>query len=97
MSAPIVRNGVLVLTQQELGALNSMLQEGDRAGFYITYYEMTGSAEALLQAKVATFSGLAGGAAFVANQFLQEEYGADGTEQAGLYPTKSLPPAIVCP
>jgi hypothetical protein len=28
MSAPTVRNGVLVLTQQELGALNSMLQEG---------------------------------------------------------------------
>jgi len=28
MSAPTVRDGVLVLTQQELGGLNSMLQEG---------------------------------------------------------------------
>lgn len=32
MPAPTVRNGVLVLTQQELGALNSMLQKAITVG-----------------------------------------------------------------
>jgi hypothetical protein len=38
----------------------------------------------LLQAKVATFSGAVGGAAFAANRFLQDQYGATRTVQAGL-------------
>src|SRR5690242_10811757 len=86
MSDPTVRNGSVALTQEELDALDSMLQAGDRAGFYLTYNAMTDSAEALLQAKIATFSGLVGGAAFAANRFLQDEFGIDGTEQPGLYP-----------
>jgi hypothetical protein len=49
MSSPTVRNNVLVLTQQELDVLDSMLKAGDRAGFYLTYNAMTDSAEALLQ------------------------------------------------
>jgi len=86
MSDPVVRNGSVVLTEDELNVLDTMLQSGDRAGFYLTYNAMTDSAEALLQAKIATFSGLVGGAAFAANRFLQEEYGVDGTEQPDRYP-----------
>ena len=63
----IPRSNRIVLTQQELTAFDDMLKAGDRAGFYLTYYAMTDSAEALLQSKVATFSGLVGGAAFAAN------------------------------
>jgi hypothetical protein len=62
-----------------------MLQAGDRAGFYLAYNAMTDSAQALRQAKIATFSGLVGGAAFAANRFLQDEFGADGSEQPGLW------------
>jgi hypothetical protein len=59
-----VRNGSVILAQQELDALNAIVTAGDRAGFYVLYNAMTDSREALLQAKVATFSGLVGGAAF---------------------------------
>jgi hypothetical protein len=86
MSDYKVRNGSVILTQQELDALNAMVVAGDRAGFYMVYNAMTDSKEALLQAKVATFSGLVGGAAFAANRFLQDEYGATGTVQANVYP-----------
>jgi hypothetical protein len=71
------RNDRAVLTNVELNAMQSMLNSGDRAGFYLTYYSMTDSAEALLQSKIATFSGMAGGAAFAANRFLQDQYGAN--------------------
>jgi hypothetical protein len=77
---------IVPLTQQELEALNKMLASGDRAGFYLTYYSMTGSHEALLQAKITTFSGDVGGEAFVANELLQYAYGEDGTEVPGTYP-----------
>src|SRR5947209_3804154 len=86
MSDYTIRNGSVILTQQELNALNAVLSAGDRAGFYILYNAMTDSAEALLQSKVATFSGLVGGAAFAANRFLQDEYGVTGTVQSGVYP-----------
>jgi hypothetical protein len=76
----------IIFTQQELDALKAILDSGDRGGFYMAYYAMTDSTEALLQAKVATFSGMVGGAAFAANRFLQDEYGIDGTEVAGRYP-----------
>jgi len=49
------------------------LSTGDRAGFYLTYYAMTDSAGALLQSKIATFSGLTG-AAFAANCLLQDNF-----------------------
>src|SRR5712664_479710 len=81
MSDPIVRNGSVALTPEELDVLDSMLKAGDRAGFYIAYYSMTGSAQALLQAKIATFSGLTGGAAFAANRFLQDNY----SQYPGIY------------
>lgn len=43
------RNDRAVLTSAELNAMQSMVDAGDRAGFYLTYYSMTDSAEALLQ------------------------------------------------
>src|ERR1700730_3291580 len=86
MSTPTVRKETVVLTQEEQGALKSMLDTYDRAGFYLAYYAMTGNSEALLQAKIATFSGLAGGAAFAANRFLQDAYGQTGTVQPSRYP-----------
>src|SRR5258708_6667133 len=85
MSDPIVRQGSVVLTHEELDALDAMLKAGDRAGFYLTYNAMTDSSQAFLQAKVATFSGLVGGVAFASNRFLQDEFGVDGTVQAGRY------------
>lgn len=78
---------IVPLTGQELSALSDMLSSGDRAGFYLTYYAMTGSQEALLQSKISTFSGEVGGEAFAANALLQYQYGEDGTEpQRGTYP-----------
>jgi len=83
----VTHDSIVPLTQQELDALSDMLSSGDRAGFYLTYYAMTGSQEALLQAKIATFSGDVGGEAFAANGLLQEAYGQDGTEpDRGTYP-----------
>lgn len=55
-----------------------------RGSFYLAYYAMTDSQEALLQAKISTFSGLVGGEAFAANRFLQDLYGQDGSQQANL-------------
>src|SRR5690242_13621626 len=80
-------NGYTVkLSQQELDALTAVLSAGDRGSFYLTYAAMTDSNEAVLQAKISTFSGLVGGAAFAANRFLQDEYGVDGTVSDGKYP-----------
>jgi hypothetical protein len=73
----VVKNSTLVFSQTELDALGALVKAGDRAGFYLAYYAMTDSGEAYLQAKIATFSGLAGGAALAANQMLQTQYGAD--------------------
>src|ERR1044071_413326 len=86
MADYITRDQRVILTQEELDALKALLDAGDRGGFYMTYNAMTDSAEAMLQAKVATFSGLAGGAAFAANRFLQDQYGADGSESPDRYP-----------
>jgi Ca2+-binding RTX toxin-like protein len=86
MTELVTHGSIVPLTEQELNALNEMLSSGDRAGFYLTYYAMTGSQEALLQAKIATFSGDVGGEAFAANVLLQEAYGQDGTEVPGTYP-----------
>jgi hypothetical protein len=83
---PTVSGGSLVLTQEELDALKAMITSQDRAGFYLTYYAMTGNVAALIQAQIATFSGNLGGMAFVANRLLQTEFGADGTESPnGIY------------
>jgi Ca2+-binding RTX toxin-like protein len=60
------------LTAEELGMLKDLLNAGDRGGYYMAYHAMTGSREALVQAKIATFSGAAGGIALAANRFGQD-------------------------
>lgn len=64
-------NGRLALTVGEIGRLQSMLDAHDRGAFYMTYYEMTGSGQAYLQANVSTFSGPVGAVAFAANRLGQ--------------------------
>ena len=41
MNAPQISQGSLALTQQELKALSTLVNEGDRAGFYMAYNAMT--------------------------------------------------------
>ena len=62
------------ITETELDYLESFLEAGDRVGFYVAYYNMTGSAGALLQARVSSFSDVTGGVAFASNFLLQEEF-----------------------
>ena len=64
------------ITETELDYLESFLEAGDRVGFYVAYYNMTGSAGALLQARVSSFSDVTGGVAFASNFLLQEEFRA---------------------
>lgn len=71
MSTPIVRQERLALANEEVSALACILEGGDRAGYYMAYYTMTGNKEAALQAKIATFSESEGGFAFAANWLLQ--------------------------
>lgn len=70
----IVENRRLALTQTELGQLKELLDAGDRAGFYLAYYGMTGNTEALLTARITTFSGLVGGTAYAANWLLNDRF-----------------------
>jgi hypothetical protein len=79
----------IALTQSEINALQAMVDAGDRAGFYLAYYAMTGNPEALLTAKVSTFSETVGGAAFASNRFLQDVYSttppANSPTYSGIY------------
>ena len=45
---------VTQITQDHLDQLETFFNAGDRGGFYLLYYDLTGSREALLQAHVAT-------------------------------------------
>lgn len=80
----ITSNDLVALTQTEVDKLKEILDTGDRGGFYMTYYAMTGSDEAELQSRIATFSGPVGHAAFAANRLLQEAFGP-GTGQTPVY------------
>ena len=86
MGAPQISNSIVALTPQELDVLNRLIAAGDRAGFYMAYYEMTGSAEAALQAKISTFSESEGGFAYAANWLLTQTLGANGIISSGTYP-----------
>lgn len=44
------------LTSRELATLKAFVDAGDRGGFYMAYYAMTGNSEALLTAQISTFS-----------------------------------------
>ena len=58
---------VTQITQAHIDELESLLLNGDRGGFYLRYYELSGSQQALLQAHISTYSGFAGGAALFGN------------------------------
>ncbi len=49
---------------------------GDRPGAYVRLWQLTGSKEALLQARISSFSGGPGGTSFAANLQLQKELGS---------------------
>ena len=68
-------NDDIVLSQEEQDYLKSFLEAGDRAGFYIAYYNLTGNSndQAIQQAQISTFSEDVGGTAFAANVWLQNE------------------------
>jgi len=48
---------------------------GDRVGAYVVLWQLTGSSEALRQARISSFSGGDGGASFGANLDLQQKVG----------------------
>jgi len=81
-----ISDTTLALTDPELSVLNQLVASGDRAGFYMAYYAMTGSQEAALQAKISTFSDNVGGYAFVANRLEQILFGQGGFNQFFDYP-----------
>lgn len=84
-AASVVTNeGAIKFSQAELDYLQSFLDHGDRGGFYMALYNMTGEGECLLQARIATFSDAVGGAAFVANTLLQTYYAAE-SRYPGIY------------
>ncbi len=85
MSDLKISDSRLALTQEELDVLTRLVNSGDRAGFYMAYYAMTGNPEAALQAKIATFSESEGGYAYAANWLLARAYGANGLFP-GVYP-----------
>lgn len=66
------------LTQQQIENIINMDSgpTGNRAGGYMALWQITGSSEALLQARIASFSGGVGGVAFAANDALQEALGS---------------------
>ena len=74
----------MAVTQADLPLLKAMIDANDRAGFYLLYYNMTGSQEALLQAQISSFSGSIGGVALYANATVQGELSLVG--KRSLYP-----------
>ncbi|XPF95837.1 hypothetical protein ACM9HF_07450 [Colwellia sp. RE-S-Sl-9] len=55
------------LTQDHINELQQFITDGDRGGFYLHYYELTGEVQALVQAQITTYSGAWGGAAAAGN------------------------------
>ena len=61
-------NGSLALTATELDVMQAMLDQHDRGGFYTFYNAISDSDQISLQGRISTFSGPAGGVAFVAKE-----------------------------
>jgi hypothetical protein len=68
------------LTQNNLSQLQARIDAGDRAGFYILYYNLTGSEQALVQAQVSSYSGMYGQLAFFSNAAAKAYLGNQYTE-----------------
>jgi hypothetical protein len=71
----IVAGSTVALTATELDALDAMVKHGDRAGYDVTYFAMTGNDATAGEAQVATFSERPGSIAFGANRLMQEAFG----------------------
>jgi hypothetical protein len=67
-----------ILTKEDIQDILNLDNHGhgDRTGAYILLWQLTGSEEALRQARISSFSGGEGGAAFGAKLQLQRELGA---------------------
>lgn len=70
----IVSNGTAALTDVELAVMDAMVERGDRAGYDIVYFAMTGNDAVAGEAQVATFSERPGSVAFGANRLMQEAF-----------------------
>jgi hypothetical protein len=75
-------DGRLRLQDSELGTLRELVEAGDRGAFHYLYSEMSKNADSSLTAKISTFSGFVGGAAFASNWSLQQLFPAS---YAGIY------------
>ena len=84
----ITKDGTAALSISEYDQLKLMLDSGDRTGFDMAYYAMTGTDAVVLEAKISSFSGAVGGVAFGANR-LQQAWHGPGTgstpEYLGVY------------
>ncbi|MDP2015592.1 calcium-binding protein [Hydrogenophaga sp.] len=81
--SPVTATGQLKITEQEVAYLRSFLDRGDRGGYYMALYNMTGNEQCIEQAQISTFSEGSGGVAYVANYLLQTSL-AQG-EYPGIY------------
>lgn len=79
----VTLQGELKIDPKELEYLQSFLDRGDRGGYYMALYNMTGNTQCIEQAQISTFSEGAGGVAYVANYLLQTSL-AQG-EYPGIY------------
>ena len=70
----VTDDGKLKLTQKELVYLKAFLDAGDRGGFYMAYYNMTGDDGIIVPGQVSTFSSNIGGTAYLANALLHEAF-----------------------
>lgn len=59
-------DGRMAMLDFEVNILEQMTRVGDRSGFYVGYYAMTGNTEALLTAHISSFSERVRGVVFAA-------------------------------
>ncbi len=52
---PILQPGQRI-TDEQFDNLKGFIDRGDRGGFYLYYYELTGSSQSLIQAHISTYS-----------------------------------------
>lgn len=76
---------VVKLSTAELTYLEQLMKAGDRGGYYLAYYNMTGSLQAIEQAKISTFSQGLGGLAYSGNRLLQDYLSPPDGPYKGIY------------
>ncbi|WP_250656910.1 hypothetical protein [Alkalimarinus coralli] len=55
------------ITEEHIQELSAFIADGDRGGFYLRLYELTGEKQVLIQAAITTYSGVWGGMAVTGN------------------------------